>query len=173
VIRSKVSLRRINERLQRKDALHDGRFQYDVTEVLFYTNVTLEQVFHPLLIMVDASAHETQQIIVPAADQMAFHQLFDVAQIGLEPDEILLAVIDQGDFREDGDTFGQFPEIDVGSIARDVSAGFETFHALKAGARRKPHRIRKVRVRHPPVLLQLDENINVDPIKLRKTAQMK
>src|SRR5262249_28311018 len=100
------SLRSIEQCLQRQGVLHNWRFQHNVAEVLLDPDIAFEQVFHALLIVVDVAAYETQQIIVTAADKMTFHQLVNVAHIGLESYEIFLAVIDQGDFGEDGDALG-------------------------------------------------------------------
>jgi hypothetical protein len=165
------SLRRFEQRFERKSILYDGRFQHDVAEILFDPNVALEQIFHPLLIVVDVAANEAQQIIVTAADKVTFHQLVDVAHIGLELYEIFLAVIDQGDLGEDRYAFCQLGKVDLRAVACDVSAGFETLDTLQARARRKTYRIRQVGIRHPSVLLQLDEDIQVDPIKLRDAIQ--
>jgi hypothetical protein len=67
--------------------------------------------------------------------------------------------------------FGQLGEVDLRSVARDVTAGFETLYTLQARARRKSYCIRQISIRHPPVLMQLDEDIQVDPIKLRDAVQ--
>jgi hypothetical protein len=92
-------------------------------------------------------------------------------QVGLEPDEILLAAVDQGDFGEDRYAFGQLRKVDLRAVARDIPCRLQPLTSLQLRARRQAGRLRQVGVGHPTVLLQLDEDVQVDPIEFRDAVQ--
>ena len=73
--------------------LHERRLDDDVAEVLLDADVALEQPFDDLLVVVDAAREEAQQVVVAAADQVAFEDLVDLADRGLEADEVLAVVV--------------------------------------------------------------------------------
>ena len=52
--------------------LHERRLDDDVAEVLLDADVALEQAFDDLLVVIDATRQEAQQVVVAAADEVAF-----------------------------------------------------------------------------------------------------
>jgi hypothetical protein len=83
----------IQVRLKDKSLLREQAFIRGAW--VFNPDITPEQIFHLLLIMGDAARQEPEQVIVAAADEMAFHQFLDVADVRLELREIVDAMVDQ------------------------------------------------------------------------------
>jgi hypothetical protein len=52
----------------------NGRLQHDVAEILRDADVALQQSFDHGLVVHDAVGDEAEQVVVAAADQVAFHQ---------------------------------------------------------------------------------------------------
>jgi hypothetical protein len=115
--------------------------------------------------MGDAAGQEPKQIIIAAADEMAFHQFLDVANTRLELGEIVNAMVGQRDFGEDRYAVDQLVQVDLCAVSGDVTCLLQALHALQARAGRKPDLFGEVQVSDCPVLLQLHQNIDIDAVE--------
>src|SRR6266702_205212 len=86
--------------LDRAVRLDERRLDHDVAEVFLDADVAFEQRLDDFLVVVDAARDEAQQVVVAAADQMAFEDLVDFADRRLEADEVLAVVVAERDLGE-------------------------------------------------------------------------
>ncbi|MNE60132.1 hypothetical protein D3C80_1552600 [compost metagenome] len=116
--------------------------------------------------MLNAAGHETCQVVIAAADQVALEHLIDQADIGLEFGEVLALVVMQSDLGEYRDRLGDLGQIEMGTVAGDIPCCLEPFDPLQAWAGRQAHGIGQTDVGDATVFLQFDQNINVDSVQL-------
>ena len=150
---------------QRHAVLEHRRLDDDVAEVLRDADVFVEQAFHHLLIVLDAAGHEAHQVVVAAADQMAFEDFVNQADVGFELGEVFALVVAEGDLGEDGYRVGDLGQVQMRFVAGDITGRFKPFDPLQARAGRQADGIGKADVGHPAVLLQFDQDADVDPIQ--------
>jgi hypothetical protein len=77
---------------QLRTILEHWRLDDDIDEVLGYADVLVQQPRHHFLVVLDTAGHETRQLVVTAADQMAFKTSSNRRIIGLEHGEVFAAV---------------------------------------------------------------------------------
>src|SRR5262249_29247758 len=65
----------------------------DVAEILVDADIALEDGLNQLLVVGDVAGDEFEQVVVAAADKVAFLQLAPAPDLGLELDEVLTPVI--------------------------------------------------------------------------------
>ncbi len=114
--------------------------------------------------MVHPPGNEAQQVVVAAADQVAFQYLVHFAQRGFEAGEVFAAVVREGDFGEHREGVSELLQAQVGAVAGDVACLFQPLDADQAGAGREAHCVREVHVGHAPVLLQLRQDAQVQSV---------
>jgi hypothetical protein len=68
-------------------------------------------------------------LIDAAAGGVAFHDLPDIADRGLEALEVLVAMLLQHDLDQDGRDRAEFVEVDLGMIAADQAGLFQALEA--------------------------------------------
>jgi hypothetical protein len=119
-----------------------------------------------LLVVVHAACDEAQQVVVAAADQVAFHDLVDLADAHLELDEVFALVVLQRDLGEHQQRVAELLEPEVRAVAGDVAGLLQPLHADQAGAGRQADGVGEVDVGHAPVLLQLAEDAQVEAVEL-------
>ena len=121
--------------------LDEGRLDHDIAEIFLDAVVALQHAFDDRLIMGHAARHEFQQIVVAAADQMAFDDFVQLADTRLEPGKVAGAMFGQRHFGKDGQIFAQLVQVDVRTIAGDVAGLFQPLHPRQAGAGRQTDRV--------------------------------
>ncbi|TLY61961.1 MAG: TonB-dependent receptor, partial [Gammaproteobacteria bacterium] len=146
--------------------LLDRRLDDDVAEVLRDADVALENVFDHGLVVRYAPRQELQQVVIAAADQMAFDHFVDRTDARLELDEVLAMMVVQRDLREDRDGLAQLGQIDPGVVAHDVAGFLEPLHAQQTRARRQGDGLGQVDIGNAAVALQLGQYVEIDPIEL-------
>jgi hypothetical protein len=132
----------------------DRRLDHDIAEILFDTDVAFEDALDDRLIVGNGTRDKLQQVIVTAADKMAFEHFWYCRDASLEFREILRAVVAKGDLGKDNDRLPQLVQRDLGTVAGDETGGFEAFDALQAWALRQADDIGQRRVGHATVFLQ-------------------
>jgi len=158
------------QRSQGQSILNDRRFYNNVTEILFDTDISVEDTFHQLLIMRDIPCDKAQEVIISATHQVAFEDLIDISDAGLELNEILTPMVRESNLRKNRDGIRKPCQIDVGTVARNIAAGLQSLDPLQARARRQANGICEAHICHTPVLLQLNQYVYIDPIQLQRAS---
>lgn len=123
--------------LDRNLILDDRGFDNDIAVESIDSELgAVEQTFHGLLEMANTAGDKAQQVIVAAADHVAFKQTVDGFQVPLEAAMIFAAMLGQCDLGEYGDAVGDLGQVDSRPVGRDVLGRLETFDPLQAGAGR-------------------------------------
>ena len=117
-------------------------------------DLRVERAFDGILVIGHASVHEFKQIIIAAADQLAFNDFKKLRDAGFENFKILTSVIRDGDFGEHVDRISETAAVDPGALCRNKTRRFQSFDQLQAGALRQSHRICQCRIGNAPVLLE-------------------
>lgn len=97
---------------------------------------------------------------------MALDDLVDLLRGLLEAGEVDLAVVLQRHLGENRQRRPELRHVDLGRIAGDVPRLLQLLHPHETGARRQMHELGELHIGDPPVLLQLVQDANVDPIEL-------
>ncbi|MOA48508.1 hypothetical protein D3C78_1712570 [compost metagenome] len=97
---------------------------------------------------------------------MALQHFVDVADARFEFHEVGTLVIREGHFGEHGHRVGELCQIDVSLITADVPGGLQAFDTLQARAGRQSNGFGEADIGHAPVLLQLDQDVDVDTVEL-------
>src|SRR5688572_2711101 len=87
------SLGRLHQPIDRVVVLDERRLDDDVAEILLDADIAFQQALDDFLVVVHAARDELQQVVVAAADQMAFDDFVDRTDAGLEFDEVLALVV--------------------------------------------------------------------------------
>src|SRR3546814_17580233 len=87
--------------LHRRMAARHRRLDDDVREIFGDTDIALQHLLHNRLILGDPAHHEFEQVIEPAADEVAFYQLRVILHALLDLNESRPAIIADHDPDED------------------------------------------------------------------------
>ena len=115
-----------------------------------------------------AAIYEFKQIIIAAADQVAFNDFRKFRDAGFENFKILASVAQDGDFGENVDRIRQAADGDPGAVSRNKTRRFKSFDPLQAGALRQSQRICQCRIGNATVLLEFLKNFEVDAVQFRR-----
>src|SRR3990167_4731977 len=104
--------------------LDEGGFDDDVAEIFFDAIIAFEHTLDDRLIVRDTARHEFQQIVIAAANQMAFDDLVELRDTAFETRKVAATVLAErnlGEYRQD---LAQLVPVAVCALAGDVARLF-------------------------------------------------
>src|SRR5690606_17669996 len=120
--------------LQRHAVVLDDRFDDDVTEIFLDTDVPLKNAFDHFLIGGDVGNEKLQKIVIAAADEMAFRERAEAAELSLELDEVVSAMLIERDLGKNNQIVGALRQIQRRMVTDYIDGFFQPFDPRKAGA---------------------------------------
>jgi len=113
----------------------------------------------------EVARDDLQDEIDLSVEHMALADLWNFGDMRLERGEIVLSLASQLHHGEHRDRKAEAGGIKVGVISTDHTGLFERTHAAQAGRGGQPDAFGQLDIGHPAVLLQVGENLTIDPIE--------